>query len=386
MPGMYWANTHNKLIERADGRKRKPDDCFLADHSAGLLWQNVAIAVEIKGDSMDGGHDLIWGQLLQDFINMTEILPRRFMIGLTLGRGSEVHLYVCVPSGIHIVSFSKLPLLHGTRLLPNRTGSIADKILVVKFLLFLHQQFAIDCGYLTGCDSTFPCDFRLSDILGVLQNKNIMLRPSTTIRINCAYDDANSVLGRHNYLKGQQTWAYPAQYFHAKRDRPRNAFFKFQWAFEDEPEISVHQFVLDNGVPHVLKLLYTANIESMGCDSNNQGFKGEAIVMEDVGISIKNSFYEDGLNMSEAKIIDIFVGYAHTLIAAAKVNNRRFVLHRDVSTGNLMVGHDGSPYVIDWGCGRVCTVYEQPRLAGKQMVGTAIYMGIRILTNCKTRL
>ncbi|KAJ2658677.1 hypothetical protein IWW48_003916 [Coemansia sp. RSA 1200] len=225
-----------------------------------------------------------------------------------------------------------------------------------------------------------PCD-----ILGVLQNKSNVLRPSTTIRINCAYDNANSVLGRHNYLKGQQTWAYPAQYFHDKRDRPQNAFFKFQWAFEDEPEISVHQFVLDNGVPHVLKLLYTANIESMGCDSSNQGFKGEAIVMEDVGISIKNAFYEDDLNMSEAKIIDIFAGYAHTLIAAAKVNNRRFVLHCDMSTGNLMVGHDGSPYVIDWGCGRVCTVYEQPRSTGKQMVGTAIYMGIRILTNCKTR-
>ncbi|KAJ2645305.1 hypothetical protein GGH99_008315, partial [Coemansia sp. RSA 1285] len=212
-----------------------------------------------------------------------------------------------------------------------------------------------------------------------------VLRPSTIIRLNCAYDDTNSVLGRHGYLKGQRTWAYPAQYFHDKRDRPRNAFFKFQWAFDDEPEISVHQFVLDNGVPHVPKLLYTANIESTGCDSNNQKLKGEAIVMEDVGISIKNAFYEDGLNMSEAKIIDIFAGYAHTLIAAAKVNNRRFVLHRDVSIGNLMVGHDGSPYVIDWGCGRVCTVYEQPRLAGKQMVGTAIYMGIRILTNCKTR-
>ncbi|KAJ2656096.1 hypothetical protein IWW48_005191, partial [Coemansia sp. RSA 1200] len=249
MPGMYWDDTHNKLIERADGRKRKPDGCFLADHSAGLLWQNIAIAVEIKGDSMDGGHDLIRGQLLQDFIDMSEILPRRFMIGLTLGRGSEVHLYVCVPGGIRIVSLSKLPLLHGTRLLPNRTGAIADKNLVVKFLLFLHQQFATDCGYLTGCDSTFPCEFRLSDILGVLQNKNSVLRPSTIIRFNCAYDDAK-VLGRHSYLKGQRTWAYPAQYFYDKRDRPRNAFFKFQWAFDDEPEISVHQFVLDNGVPH----------------------------------------------------------------------------------------------------------------------------------------
>ncbi|KAJ2660693.1 hypothetical protein IWW48_002790, partial [Coemansia sp. RSA 1200] len=173
---------------------------------------------------MDSGHNLIRGQLLQDFIDMTEILPRRFMIGLTLGRGSEMHLYVCVPSGIHIVSFSKLPLLHGARPLPNRTESIADKNLVVKFLLFLHQQLATDCGYLTGCDSTFPCEFRLSNIMGVLQNKNSVLCPSTIIRFNCAYGDANKVLGRHNYLKGQRTWAYPAQYFHNKRNRPRNAF------------------------------------------------------------------------------------------------------------------------------------------------------------------
>ncbi|KAJ2549818.1 hypothetical protein EV175_004302 [Coemansia sp. RSA 1933] len=62
----------------------------------------------------------------------------------------------------------------------------------------------------------------------------------------------------------------------------------------------------------------------------------------------------------------------------------KFVLHRDVSMDSLMVGNDDSPYVIDWGCGRVCTDGEEPRSAGKHIIGTATYVGIRILANCKT--
>ncbi|KAJ1807489.1 hypothetical protein LPJ75_004790, partial [Coemansia sp. RSA 2598] len=116
-----------------------------------------------------------------------------------------------------------------------------------------------------------------------------------------------------------------------------------------------------------------------------QRFKGEAIVMEDVGVSIQSAFDKDGLNLSDAQILDVFAGYVHALLAAADISEDRFVLHRDVSMGNLMVGDNGAPYVIDWGCGRVCSVDETVRSCGKEMIGTAIYMGIRVLGNCKTR-
>ncbi|KAJ1828139.1 hypothetical protein LPJ56_001282, partial [Coemansia sp. RSA 2599] len=65
--GVHWRDTHTTLIKRGDGRKRKPDGCFLRNGSTRLCWQDIVVAVEIKGDAMDGGTDLIRGQLLQDF-------------------------------------------------------------------------------------------------------------------------------------------------------------------------------------------------------------------------------------------------------------------------------------------------------------------------------
>ncbi|KAJ2653506.1 hypothetical protein IWW48_006394, partial [Coemansia sp. RSA 1200] len=72
MPRLRWHDTHNKLIRRGDGRRRKPDGCFIVGTTNNVLWQDISVAVEIKGDTMDAEHHLIRGQLLQDFIDMAE--------------------------------------------------------------------------------------------------------------------------------------------------------------------------------------------------------------------------------------------------------------------------------------------------------------------------
>ncbi|KAJ1805887.1 hypothetical protein LPJ75_005187, partial [Coemansia sp. RSA 2598] len=183
-----------------------------------------------------------------------------------------------------------------------------------------------------------------------------------------------------------RTWVYPAQYSDEENGEYRDVFFKFQWAIDSDLEIGVHQFILDKGVPHVPRLLYAASMVGKGASGPyRQRFKGEVMVMEDVGMSIASAFDANGLNKSDAEIIDLFAGYAHALFAAATVEDDKFALHRDVSMGNLMVGPSGKPYIIDWGCGRVCTVGEKMRSSSKEMIGTAIYMGIRILANSKSR-
>ncbi|KAJ2645762.1 hypothetical protein IWW40_005875 [Coemansia sp. RSA 1250] len=93
-----------------------------------------------------------------------------------------------------------------------------------------------------------------------------------------------------------------------------------------------------------------------------------------------------GLELTDAEIVDAFAGYAHTLIAAATMDtDTNFVLHRDVSTGNLMISNDKMPYVIDWGYGRICAENEVPSYSDKKMIGAAVYMSIRVLKQCWKR-
>ncbi|KAJ2516038.1 hypothetical protein GGI11_003572, partial [Coemansia sp. RSA 2049] len=160
------------------------------------------------------------------------------------------------------------------------------------------------------------------------------------------------VFERHRRLKGQRTWSYPAKCYDGKI---HNTFFKFQWGYDGDFEIDVQQFVLAKGVPHVPKLLYTASVEGKGVGPKGQQFKGKALVMENVGGNIVwYAFDKDGLNMGDACIIDVFTGYVHTLIAAAVINRQdKYALHCNVSMGNLMVSDNDSPYVIDWGYGRM---------------------------------
>ncbi|KAJ2522188.1 hypothetical protein H4217_000921 [Coemansia sp. RSA 1939] len=365
---LCWHDTHNRLIRRGDGRKRKPDGCFIVGSTGSVQWHNISVAVEIKGDSMDGEHHVIRGQILQDFIDMAELMPRRFMLALTLSRGGEIHLYVCVPGHIYTAPLYNLPSEHDSD-----TYSTSDKCLLGK-----------DSGYLTGHNAGVSCDFRLDSIVGTFEGSGNTLPSSTVISLNPADGVAGGVFGRHRHLKGHRTWSYPAKCYDGKA---HNTFFKFQWGYDGDFEIDVHQFVLAKGVRHVPRLLYTARVEGKGVGPKGQQFKGKALVMEDVGGNIVwHAFDKDGLNMGDAYIIDVFAGYVHTLLAAAVIDSQnKYALHRDVSMGNLMVSVKGAPYVIDWGCGRVCTHGEEPRSSGKQMIRTAIYMGIRILTNCATR-
>ncbi|KAJ2547418.1 hypothetical protein EV175_005230, partial [Coemansia sp. RSA 1933] len=175
----------------------------------------------------------------------------------------------------------------------------------------------------------------------------------------------------------------------------KNAVFKFQWIPEGNLESKVHRSVLTKKVPHVPKLLYAAKVTGKQDDKGNTPILGEVLIIEDVGSRVSdlfNSSISDLFKCSsdtdkQVQVIDTFAAYAHTLIAAAKVDeDSQFVLHRDVSLRNLMVKPSGHPYVIDWGYGRICDSDASRRTAlGKVIIGTTIYMGIRILDKYKTR-
>ncbi|KAJ2544700.1 hypothetical protein GGF49_001050 [Coemansia sp. RSA 1853] len=388
---LYWYDTHNTPIKRGDDRKRKPDGCFSTACVPAPEWSDIAVVVEIKSDDMASTAHHVRGQILQDFIDMTETLPRRFMIGLTLAQSGDIYVYVCVPGGIYYAQLGGLHLAGETKPSTGNTNPTINERRVVAFLLLLQERLCKDSGHLTGSNIGLPAKFSFGDIPDMLvDGESSDMHQSTTVCLGLSEKDMakGGIYGRHWHLRGQRTWVYPAQLkrkITGQPDKIDDVFFKFQWGFDGDGEIDVHRFVLERGVPHVPELLHTATIKGKAYGTHGQKFKGEAMVMEYVGKSVKSLFGNNALCMPST-IIDIFAGYVHTLVAAAEIDdNGQYALHRDISIGNLMVTEDGSPNIIDWGCGRVCAENEGSRPSAKEMIGTAVYMGIRMIAGCNSR-
>ncbi|KAJ1661428.1 hypothetical protein EV178_006605, partial [Coemansia sp. RSA 1646] len=251
LPALHWFDTHSANIRRADGTCRKPDGCFSV-HPARHQWKDIAVVVEIKDHMVDGKDHHPRGQILQDFIDMAENQPRRFMLGLALGKGHAIHLYACVPGGIYIAKLGNLHLAGVGKLRsagPDDPNEHEQR--VVAFLLFLYKRLGEDYGYLTTRRIDVPGSFILGDIVGASTDDSYTITSKSAVVLK----SAKRVLGRHGYLKGQRTWAYPAKVTNGGKSI--HAYFKFQWAFDGDLELDVHQFVLDRRVPHVPELLYT---------------------------------------------------------------------------------------------------------------------------------
>ncbi|KAJ2498602.1 hypothetical protein GGI11_008033, partial [Coemansia sp. RSA 2049] len=74
---IYWRDTHTTNIKRGDGIYWKPDGGFLTTSNSSPEWRNIVAAVEIKGSDMTSDHHHLCRQILQNFIDMAELQPRR---------------------------------------------------------------------------------------------------------------------------------------------------------------------------------------------------------------------------------------------------------------------------------------------------------------------
>ncbi|KAJ2658975.1 hypothetical protein IWW48_003773 [Coemansia sp. RSA 1200] len=276
-----------------------------------------------------------------------------------------------MPDSIYVASLGTLPLMQKDR------QKVLNDHRVVSFIWFLYQKTAKDCGFLT-CDAVeLPGTFALDKIVGIESDRNNSFMNTS---INIRTRSGGEVLGRHRSLKGPRTWIYPSCRFDYQ-----DSVLKFQWIPEGNLESEAHRFVLAKGVPHVPKLLFAASVSDRQSDGDVP-FVGEVLVFENVGNKVSTLFDSAGSSMEE-RVFDTFAAYAHTLITAARIGeDNRFVLHRDISLGNLIVTRSGQPYIIDWGYGCVCdsSICHRP-VSGKFIIGTTIYMGIRVLFEKETR-
>ncbi|KAJ1892417.1 hypothetical protein LPJ81_005563, partial [Coemansia sp. IMI 209127] len=107
------------------------------------------------------------------------------------------------------------------------------------------------------------------------------------------------------------------------------------------------------------------------------------LLIENGGTEV-NAYYKHTGRHNTQLIVDVFAGYFHTLLVAAAGKDDLFILHRDISAGNLLV-KDNKPYVIDWGCGLVAKRDENRSIPEGSLVGTTPYMSIRVLSQARYR-
>ncbi|KAJ1667507.1 hypothetical protein EV178_001236 [Coemansia sp. RSA 1646] len=372
-PKLRWMDSHKKTIRSSSGTDRKPDGAFLVG-GAGTNddWAHIVLAVEVKRESVSSKDGVLRGQLIWNFTDMARDQPRRFMLGLSVSGQGELHAYLCTPNSIFCSRIGSIPAPS------NGVVPSAEQVWAVKFFTLVYWQLPLDYGFLVPQHLGIQSPFKLREIPGYVLGSVRSIFNNATITL--LRNDASG--GRRHDITGPRSWVYGVGVCSAKGGPPAQRILKFHWHSPGKSEARVHSKVRQLGVPYVPELLHSAAIN--GDHDRDGGVVGEVLLMENAGESV-SSVFEESSSLPGFRIADIFAGYAHTLLAAAEGDRSVFVLHRDISTNNLMVRGGSTPFVIDWGCGLIVNNDEDRIAAATAMVGTAVYMSIRVLQGSRNR-
>ncbi|KAJ2803640.1 hypothetical protein H4R20_002808, partial [Coemansia guatemalensis] len=363
---IFWGDTHRGPMNN----RRMPDGVLLASGtSTRREWRNVAVVFELKDDKRNPESNGLMGQLYQNFIDMARDQPRRYQLGLTISKDSDIHVHLCMAEHVYFAKIGRLPF-------PQASASHLIEIrAAVAFLLLLYVQLPKDgYGFLVPKPHGIYNSFSMTDIHGrvpIYTDAALVDRDLDNAVISVSNDKAFS--GRRRNAFGARSWIYKA-ILRRGNDNPNLAhILKFQFYAHALSEAEIFERVLSIGVPHVPSLLHSSAITN----DHPAGLPGEILLIEDCGKSL-GSFFADLPANQSYKVIDIIAGYFHTLLAAANGDESGYVLHRDISMNNLLV-KDGTPFVIDWGCGLKVLYKDKRDPSTICRVGTAPYMGIRVL-------
>ncbi|KAI9504880.1 hypothetical protein BX070DRAFT_99085 [Coemansia spiralis] len=360
---LRWSDQHKTPMSN----RRKPDGIlFASSPGRAANWQNTAVAIEVKDENSTSNSNVLMGQLFQDFLDMAEDQPRHFVIGLTISGDYEANAWLCTPSNLFNCRLGKL--------LSDKPDFEHHNF--VYFLFVLYQQLPKDYGFLVNNRYGLTSAFSVADMLSSTANSGYFEDKMIAIEGGKAFS------GRHNVLSGSRSWVYYAR-IEVPEGQSERVIFKFHWHGVGRSEAGVHRQVLNTGVPYVPQLLYSSGIDTRIESLLFNEYTGEILIIEDCGMGLWQ-FADSVIDKDCCRLIDMFAGYVHTLLAASTTHPAKFVLHRDISLNNLMV-KKGEPRIIDWGCGLVVN-RGTTRLPSEAIImGTAPYMGIRVLSEHKTR-
>ncbi|KAJ2158799.1 hypothetical protein GGF46_003490 [Coemansia sp. RSA 552] len=239
----------------------------------------------------------------------------------------------------------------------------------------VYQALTADYGFMVPGRAGLHFDFPLSTIQDSTPSDTNVYTESAMVTV------AKVPLGRHSELFGARSWVFSAT-IREPGCVATACFLKFVWSPKKMSEIDAHKGIIDMGAPYVPELLYSATIR---VSANAKDIEGAVLAVDMAGQPI-NACFASVANSSAWHIVDIFAGYVHTLLAASTASDRCMILHRDVSTGNLLVGPRYKPCLIDWGMGVVLARSNDAHIPSPEaLVGTAIYMSVRVLKGCGRR-
>ncbi|KAJ2358968.1 hypothetical protein IWW50_000311 [Coemansia erecta] len=236
---LHWEDRHELPLQNG----RKPDGILRAG-ICGLetRWSSVVAPIELKSASHGHGDNILRGQLIQDFLDMAEHQPRRFILGLA-GAGAcrcEFNVYLCTPSGLFFSTAGILP----------SSDDVTDmRKDLVRFILTLYEMLPRDSGFLPQTEHAMPSRFKVSDIPNC--------EPSSIRfgQMDIVIPSRQSLGGRHSRPVGSQSWVYHACICVAGSGST-TAVLKFIWHPTDGSEIAVHCAVQKLPAPYVSRLLH----------------------------------------------------------------------------------------------------------------------------------
>ncbi|KAJ2715803.1 hypothetical protein H4R19_001002, partial [Coemansia spiralis] len=370
-----WCDTHARPPRGGDG-KRMPDGLLIAGHQHTPEWHRAVVVFELKSDrhnSNDGG---LQGQMLKDFADVAEQQPRRHIFGVGISAAGETHVWLCKPSKVWCARLGTLP---------STQAWSDDHQRVVRFLLLLYQQLPRDYGFLVAKEDGMFAPFGVDDIPNYDPASMSGARlgaGAVTVMLN------QRIGGRQPGPVGPKSWLYRALVRCSTSSQDgdgdggetvQGCVLKYHLYDREHSEVAIHRRALEMGIPYVPCLLSSATVAVP-----NEHITGEILVMEYAGTSIQERILSITPGLA-FRIVDYFAAYTHTILAAATGDGNQFILHRDISTGNLMVSDSGNPAVIDWGCGVVAQLGESRVPSSMAIIGTAPYMSIRTLLWKSTR-
>ncbi|KAJ2082215.1 hypothetical protein H4R24_001736 [Coemansia sp. RSA 988] len=365
-PHLLWGDTHRGPMNN----RRMPDGVLsTSSMSTRREWRNVAVVFELKNDKHNPESDGLMGQLYQNFIDMARDQPRRYQLGLAVSKDSDIHVYQCTAEHVHYAKIGRLPLSGASM------SHLIEIRAAVAFLLLLYVQLPKDgYGFIVPNLHGIYDSFSMTDILGRAPiYTNAALGAGYLDNAVISVSDDKAFSGRRRNAFGARSWIYKAILRRGNNYPNFEHIFKLHFYEHGMSEAEIYQRVQNIGVPHVPSLLHSSAVAS----DHPTGLPGEILLVEDCGRSL-GSFLEELPTNQGYKVIDIIAGYFHTLLAAANGDDDGYVLHRDISMNNLLV-KDGRPFIIDWGCG-INVLYKNERDPSTICrVGTAPYMGIRVL-------
>ncbi|KAJ2865433.1 hypothetical protein GGI22_001507 [Coemansia erecta] len=331
------------------------------------MWTDVAVPFEAKSDAHTANDPVLRGQLLANFRDMAYDQPRRYSFGFGISKDGGVNVYLCTMDEIRFSSMGSLPCVGAPDIETRR---------LIQFLLLLYDQLPKDhYGFLVPNERGIIEPLCANSISGFDQSgQESILKTAQIVVKGCT-----AFNGRRHDNFGPRSWLYYAAIRSDEKTIHERAILKLNWCLARHCEATVHKTVKSIDVPYTPELLDSATIDL----ESIAGYTCEMLLIENGGKEV-NDYCKDISPHNVQLIVDVFAGYSHALLVAAAGKDDIFILHRDISAGNLLV-KDNKPYVIDWGCGLVAKRDESRSIPEGSLVGTAPYMSIRVLSQARFR-